>query len=97
MKKAEVKRNKPVYLGMSILDTTKTTMYEFCYDYIKPKYQGRAKLFYMGTEALLFIFKLKIFTNIANDVEKWFDTSNYDENEKRPLPIGKTEKVIGFF
>ena len=53
MKKAEVKRNKPVYLGMSILDTTKTTMYEFCYDYIKPKYQGRAKLFYMGTDSFV--------------------------------------------
>ena len=41
MKKAKVKRNKPVYLGMSILDMSKTLMYEFWYDYIKPKYGDR--------------------------------------------------------
>ena len=37
------------------------------------------------------------YEDIANDVEKWFDTSNYDENDKRPLPIGKNKKVIGLF
>ena len=49
--------NKPIYLDKSILDISKTLMYEFSYDYIKPKHQGKAKL---GT--LLFILKLKIFT-----------------------------------
>ena len=43
MKKAKVIINKPVYLGMSILDISKTLMYEFCYDYIKPKY-GHSKI-----------------------------------------------------
>ena len=43
MKKTKVKMNKPIYLGMSILDISKTLMYEFWYDYIKPKYQDRAK------------------------------------------------------
>ena len=38
MKKAKVKMNMPVYLGMSILDISKTLMCEFWYDYIKPKY-----------------------------------------------------------
>ena len=48
--------------------------------------------------ALLFISKLKIFyQNVANDVEKWFDISNYDESDKRPLPIGKNKNVIGLF
>ena len=42
--------NKPIYLGMSILDVSKTLLYEFCYDYIKPKYQDRAKLCYMDTD-----------------------------------------------
>ena len=42
MKKTKVKMNKPVYLGMSILDSRKTLMYEFWYDYIKPKYQDKA-------------------------------------------------------
>ena len=44
MKKTKVKMNKPVYLRMSILDISKTLMYEFWYDYIKPKYGDRAKL-----------------------------------------------------
>ena len=37
------------------------------------------------------------FEDISNDVEKWFDTSNYDKNDKRPLPIGKNKKVPGLF
>ena len=37
------------------------------------------------------------FEDISNDVEEWYDTSNYDENDKRPLPIGKNKKVIGLF
>ena len=46
--------------------------------------------------ALLFILKLKIFfQDISHDVEKWFDTSNYDKTDKRPLPIGKNKKVPG--
>ena len=49
MKKIKVKMNKPIYLGMSILDISKTFMYEFRYDYIKPKCQDRAKLCYHET------------------------------------------------
>ena len=37
------------------------------------------------------------YKNIAEDVNKWFDTSNYDKKDKRPLPIGKNKKVIGYF
>ena len=37
------------------------------------------------------------YRNIAGDIERWFDTPNYDENDKRPLPIGKNKKVYGFF
>ena len=37
------------------------------------------------------------YKDIANDVGKWFDTSNYDENDERPLPIGKNKKVLGLF
>ena len=46
MKKIKVKMNKPVYLGLSILKIGKTLMYEFWYDYTKPKYQNNAKLLY---------------------------------------------------
>ena len=97
-KKTKVKMNKPIYLGMSILDISKTLMYEFWYDYIKPKYQDRAKLCYMDTDSFVIHIKTEDFyEDIANDVEKWFDTSNCNEDDKRPLPIGKNKKVIGLF
>ena len=47
-----------------------------------------------------FIIHIKnedFYEDIVNDTEKWFDTSNYNENDKRPLPIGKNEKVVGLF
>ena len=50
MKKTKVNMNKPIYLGMSILVISKTLTYEFWYDYIKPKYQYKAKLCYMNTD-----------------------------------------------
>ena len=93
MKKTKVKMNKPVYLGMSILDISKTLMYEFWYDYVKPKYEDKAKLCYMDTDSFVIHIKTEDFyEDIANDVEKWFDTSNYDEDDKRSLPIDKTRK-----
>ena len=94
MKKAKVKMNKLVYLGLSILEISKTLMYEFWYDYIKPKYQNNAKLCYMDTDSLIINIKTEDFYEyIPNDVEKRFDTSNNDVN--RPLPKGKNKKVIG--
>ena len=83
---------------MSILDISKTLMYEFWYDYIKPKYQDRAKLSYMDTDSFVIrIISEDFYKDIANDVEKWFNTSNYDEDDKRTLPTGKNKKVIGLF
>ena len=82
MKQTKVKMNKPVYLGMSILDIIKTLMYEFQYDYIKPKFGDRAKLCYMDTDSFVIqIITEDFYEDIANDVERWFDTSNYDEND----------------
>ena len=90
--------NKPIYLGMSILDISKILMYEFWYNYIKPKYQDKAKLCYMDTDSFIIHIKTEDFyKDIANDVERWFDTSNYDENDERPLPIVKNKEVIGLF
>ena len=65
-------------------------MYEFWYDYIKPKYGDNARLCYMDTDCFLMNIKTEEFyKDIADDVERWFDTCNYDEKDKRPLPIGK--------
>ena len=98
MKKTRVKMNKPLYLGMSILDISKTLMYKFWYDYFKPKYGDRAKLCYTDTDSFIIYIKTEdFFEDISNDVEKWFDTSNCDKNDKRPLPIRKSKKVPGLF
>ena len=98
MKKAEVKMNKPIYLGQAILDIRETLMYEFWYDYIKPKYGDKARLCYMDTDSFVMYIKTEDFyKNIASDVEKWFDTSNYNGKYERPLPIGKNKKLIGLF
>ena len=98
MKKAEVIMNKPIYLGQSIVDISKILMYEFWYNYIKPKYDDKARLCYMDTDSFVIYIKTEDFyKDIANDVERWFDTSNYDKNDKRPLPICKNQKVTGLF
>ena len=94
MKKTKVKMNKPIYLGLSILEISKTLMYEFWYDYMKPKYNSNAKLCYMDTDSFIMNIKTNDFyKDIANDVENRFDTSNYEVN--RPLPTGKNKKIIG--
>ena len=94
MKKVKVKMNKPIYLGLSILEISKIIMYEFWYDYVKKKYGDMVKLCYMDTDSLIINIKTKDFyKDIAQDVEERFDTSNYDVD--RPLPKGKNKKVIG--
>ena len=94
MNKTKVKMNKPIYLGLSILDISKIFMYEFCYDYMKPKYNDNVKLCCMDTDSFVMNIKTKDFyEDISSDVDKRFDTSNYEVN--RPLPTGKNKKVIG--
>ena len=96
MKKTKVNMTKPIYLG--ILDISKMLMYEFWYDYIKPNYGDRAKLCYIDTDIFVIYSETKdFFKDIAGDVERWLDTSNFDENDKIPLPIGKNKKVPGLF
>ena len=94
MNKTKVKMSKPIYLGLSILDISKILMYEFWYDYMKPKYNGKVKLCYMDTGSFITSIKMNDFyKDIANDVEKRLDTSNYEVNG--PLPTGKNKKVVG--
>ena len=98
MKKTKVTMNKPLHIGMTILDISKTLMYKFWYDYIKPKYGDRAKLCYTDTDSfIIHIFTEDFFEDIADDVKIWFDTSNYDENDKRPLTIRDDKKELFFF
>ena len=94
MKKTKIKMNKPVYLGLSILEISKILMYEFWYNYMKPKYGDNVKLCYMDTDSFIMHIKIEDFYKaIADDVEKRFNTSDYEIH--RPLPIGKNKKVTG--
>ena len=71
MKKGNVKMNKAVYLGLSMLEISKTLMYEFWYDYIKPKYQNNSKLCYIDTDSFIIHIKTEDFyKDIADDVKK---------------------------
>ena len=93
MQKTKVKMNKPIYLGLSILEISKILMYEFWYHYMKPKYNDNVKLCYMDTDSFIMNIKANdLYEDIANDIENRFDTSNYELN--RPLPTGKNKKVI---
>ena len=93
IKITKVKMNKPIYLGLPILEISKILMYEFWYDYMKPKYDNNVKLCYRDTDSFIMDIKRNDFyKDIENDVENRFDTSNYEVN--RPLPMGKNKKVI---
>ena len=93
MKKTQILMNKPDYIELSILDLTKTVLYEFWYDYLKPKYGENVKLCYMDTDSFIVYAKTDD-TNkdITKDVETSFDTSNFER--ERLLPKGKNKKVI---
>ena len=69
-------------------------MYEFWYDYLKPKHNEKAKMCYMKTDSFIVYIKTDdIYKNIAEDVKTRFDTSNYELDGQ--LPKGKNKKVIG--
>ena len=105
MGEIKVVMNKPVHLGQAILDLSKLIMYEFHYDYMLPKYAQSAggahvkniKLCYMDKDSFVYDIKTEDFyKDIAEDVEKRFDTSGYnDKSCDRPLLVGKNKKVIG--
>ena len=96
MKKTKVYYNKPIYLGMSILDLSKTLMYDFHYNYIKCKYGNKAKLLFTDTDSLMYEIQTEDFyADIASDVNEWFDTSEYPTG--LPIKAGINKKVIGMF
>ena len=98
MKKTEVKINKPIYLRQAVLDLSKTLLFEFWYDYLKPIYGDKIRLCYTDTDSCIMRIKTDAFyKDISADVDKWFDTSNFNENDNRPLEVGKNEKVLSKF
>ena len=98
MKKTEVKMNKPIYLGQAISNLSKTLMFEFWYDYLKPMYGDKIRLCFTDTDSFIMHIKTDDFYKDINaDVDKWFNTFNFNKNDNRPLEIGKNKKVLSKF
>ena len=98
MKKTSLVMNKPVYLGACILDLSKTIMYDFHYNYIKPMYKDKAKLLFTDTDSLMYEIETEDFyKDISGDVKNRFDTSDYPDNHPSGIPTGINKKVLGMF
>ena len=98
MKKTNLTFDKPVYLGMSILDLSKTLMFDFHYNYIKMKYGDKAKLLFTDTDSLMYEIRTEDFyEDIKGDVKDRFDTSDYPSNHPSGIPTGCNKKVLGTF
>ena len=98
MKKTSLIMNKPVYLGACILDLSKTIMYDFHYNYIKPMYGDKASLLFTDTDSLMYEIETEDFyKDISGDVKNRFDTSDYPDNHPSGIPTGCNKKVLGMF
>ena len=87
--------NRPAYVGMCILDLSKTLMYDFHYNYIKEKYGEKAKLLFTDTDSLTYEIETNdVYKDFWKDKDK-FDNSDYPEDSK--YFYGKNKKVIGKF
>ena len=87
--------NRPAYVGMCILDLSKTLMYDFHYNYIKDKYGDKARLLFTDTDSLTYEIEAKdVYQDFWNDRDK-FDNSDYQEDSK--YFYNKNKKVIGKF
>jgi hypothetical protein len=96
MRRTSVKLRKPIYLGMCILDISKTLMYDFHYNYIKPMYGNDAKLLFTDTDSLCYEINTEdFFKDISKDVYEKFDTSNVGKNHPSGIPTGVNKKTIG--
>ena len=98
MKKTEIYFNKPVYVGQAILDLSKTLMYDFHYNYIKPKYGKKAELLFTDTDSLMYQIQTEDFyKDISADIKTKFDTSDYPKDHPSGILTGENKKVIGMF
>ena len=96
MRKTSLTMNKPIYLGMCILDLSKIIMFDFHYNYIKSKYADKAKLLFTDTDSLMYEIETEDFyKDISGDVKDRFDTSDYPENHPSGIPTGENKKVLG--
>ena len=99
MKRTKLVYNKPIYLGMSILDLSKILMFKLHYNYIRKMYSDRAKLLMTDTDSLIYEIKTDDFyKDIANDIKSKFDTREFDKNHPAEssvgFEVGENKKVL---
>jgi len=87
-----------VYLGLCILDISKSLMYNFHYNHIKKKYKDKAKLLFTDTDSLIYHIETEdVYADIRHDVDKWFDTSDYKEDHPSRIRTEINKKATGKF
>ena len=93
MHKTKLLLNRPVYVGMSILDLSKRHMYDFYYNILKKKYGDRCRLFYTDTDSLLIEIQTEdVYADMAATADL-YDTSDYPKDH--PLYSATNKKVLG--
>ncbi|GBM49733.1 hypothetical protein AVEN_175952-1 [Araneus ventricosus] len=94
MNKTRMLFDKPIYVGMSILDLSKHLMYDFHYDVMKPKYEEKLKFLYMDTDSFIYRIKTEDFYTDMRGMIAYFDTSDYQEYNPHNMPRCN-KKVLG--
>ena len=95
MKKTKEYMNKPIYIGQAVLDISKTFMYDFFYDYLKPKYGDKVNC-YMDTDSFIFYVETEDFyKDIMSDLDTWFDISKINNKLDRNIPKGINDGILG--
>ena len=86
--------DKPILVGQAILDKSKELMYQFYYDYLKPKLEDKVNSMYMDTESFVLSIETDdFFRDIKDDLKEWFDTSGCDKSRVLPEELAKSASV----
>ncbi|XP_043269138.1 uncharacterized protein [Venturia canescens] len=94
LRNLQVKFNKPIYVGMSILDISKTCLYEFHHEFMSPIYQNKCKILYTDTDSLIYHIECDdVYNDMKNNLNK-YDTSDYPIDNKYNIPL-VNKKVPG--
>ena len=97
MNRMQVKFDKPIYAGFCTLEMSKWRMFQFVYEYLKPKWGDKIQIIQTDTDGLLLYIKTEDFyEDIKVDIDKWFDTSNFSENNRFGIER-KNKKKLGCF
>ena len=95
LKRSKLIYNKPIYVGFSVLELSKLTMYKFHYNYMKKKYEGNVSLNYIDTDSFIYDIKTEDFyADIREDLQDYFDTSSYPQANIFKFPH-VNKKVLG--